>query len=191
MSSNRALPDYELDDIHVVTGRTQVRAMFHPLRGLLLDLLLERAATVAEMATAAGRPPSTVAYHVGVLVDAGLFKVVSTRKVRGVVERSYGRAARIFYVGRVDPGVAMPTSNPLQRAAVEATPALAEDRVRSLHRHARIPHDRAGEFWEAVMELAHDFSASPRQGDTSYAFIAALYPADYPTLPERATTAEE
>jgi hypothetical protein len=191
MSSNRQLPDYELDDVLVVTGRTQVRAMFHPLRGLLLDLLLERAATVAEMAIATARPPSTVAYHVGVLVDAGLFKVVSTRKVRGVIERSYGRTARIFYVGKTEPGVAISTSDPLQEAAIEAAPALAEDRVRSLHRHARIPDDRAGEFWEAVMELAHDFSSTARNGDRSYAFVAALYPADYPTLPERATGTEQ
>jgi DNA-binding transcriptional ArsR family regulator len=187
MSSNRALPDYELDDVHVVTGRAQVRAMFHPLRGLLLDLLLERAATVAEMAAATSRPPSTVAYHVGVLVDAGLLRVVSTRKVRGVVERSYGRTARVFYVGRTEPGVTVPASNPLRAAAAEAAPAAAEDRVRSLHRHARIPDDRVREFWAAVMELAQDFSASARGGDTTYAFVAALYPADYPALPERTT----
>src|SRR5688572_11294879 len=117
--SSGEVPDYELDDIHVVTGRTQVRAIFHPLRGVLLDLLLERAATVAEMAIATGRPPSTVAYHVGVLVEAGLFKVVRTRKVRGVVERSYGRTARIFYIGQTEPGVAIPTSNPLHDAEVE------------------------------------------------------------------------
>ena len=184
--SSGEVPDYELDDIHVVTGRTQVRAIFHPLRGVLLDLLLERAATVAEMAMATGRPPSTVAYHVGVLVEAGLFKVVRTRKVRGVVERSYGRTARIFYIGQTEPGVAIPMSNPLHDAAVEATAALAADRVRSLHRHARIPHERVSEFWEAVMALATDFSASARKGGTSYAFVAALYPADYPTLPDRA-----
>jgi hypothetical protein len=191
ISSNRDLPDYELADVQVVTGRAQVGAMFHPLRGLLLNLLLERAATVAEMATATGRPPSTVAYHVGVLVDAGLFKVVSTRKVRGVVERSYGRTARIFYVGQTDPGVSIPTSNPLQDAAVEVAQALAEDRVRSLHRHATIPDHRAGEFWGAVMELASDFSATTRQGETSYAFVAALYPADYPALPPRANRAKK
>lgn len=186
MSSNRELPDYELDDVHVVTGRAEIRAMFHPLRGLLLELLLERAATVAEMALATERPPSTIAYHVGVLVDAGLFKVVGTRKVRGVIERSYGRTARIFYVGQTEPGAEVPATNPLQDAAIEAASAVAEDRVRSLHRHARIPHERAGEFWKAVMDLAHDFSASARTGASTYAFVAALYPADFPTLPERA-----
>jgi DNA-binding transcriptional ArsR family regulator len=186
MSSNRQAPDYELLDVEVVTGRAQVRAMFHPLRGLLLDLLLERAATVADMAVAIGRPPSTVAYHVGVLVDAGLFKVVSIRKVRGVIERTYGRTARIFYVGRTDPGVAVPTSNPLHNAALEAAPAVDHDQLRALHRHARISDDRVGEFWEAVMDLAQDFSATTRTGADSYAFVAALYPADHPTLPERA-----
>ena len=157
----------------------------------MLDLLLERGATVAEMAVAAGRPPSTVAYHVGVLVDAGLLKVVSTRKVRGVVERTYGRSARIFYVGHTEQGVDVPATNPLHDAAIETALARERDQVRSLHRHARIPHDRAGEFWNAVMALAHDFSGSPRTGSDTYAFVAALYPADYPTLPQQAQQTEE
>lgn len=183
MSSNRALPDYELDDVRVVTGTPQLRAMFHPLRSTLLELLLERAATVAELAAATKRPPSTIAYHVNVLGDAGLLTVVRTRRVRGVIERSYGRTARIFYVGQVADQV-VTTTNTLADAAMESAPAHEQDRMRAVHRHARIPHSRAAEFWEAVMELAQDFSASRRRGDTTYAFVAALYPAEFPSLPE-------
>jgi hypothetical protein len=58
-----------------------------------LDLVLERAATINELATAVDQPPSTVAYHVGVLVKTGLFKIVRTRKVRAIDERFYGRTA--------------------------------------------------------------------------------------------------
>src|ERR1700759_1230428 len=100
MSIN-SLPDYELDDLAVVTEPAVLRALFDPLRGTLLDLVLERAATVAELATAVGRPKSTVAHHVHVLVDAGMLKVVRTRRVRAIDERWYGRAARIFYVGTI------------------------------------------------------------------------------------------
>ena len=73
--------------------------MSDSLRGTLLELVLERAATVGELAAAVGRPKSSVAHHVGVLVDAGLLKVVRTRRVRAIDERFYGRTARIFYVG--------------------------------------------------------------------------------------------
>ena len=73
-----------------------------PLRVTILDLLLERAATVRDLAAAVGRPRSTVAYHVKVLVDAGMLRVVRTRRVHAIEERHYGRTARMFAIGVVD-----------------------------------------------------------------------------------------
>jgi hypothetical protein len=78
----KQIPDYDLEEMIVVTAPGQLRALADPLRGTLLDLLLERAATVTEMAQAVDRPKSTVAYHVNLLVDAGLLQVVRTRRSR-------------------------------------------------------------------------------------------------------------
>ena len=103
MSSNSSLPDYDMHDTVEVSTPAQLRAIADPLRSTLLDLVLERAATVAELAAAVGRPKSTVAHHVGVLLAAELVKVVRTRRVRAIDERFYGRTARIFYVGRIVP----------------------------------------------------------------------------------------
>jgi DNA-binding transcriptional ArsR family regulator len=183
MSSNHPLPDYELDDLRVVTSTDQLKAMFHPLRGVLLDLVLERAATVKDLAVAVKRPPSTVAYHVGILRETGLFKIVRTRKVRSIDERFYGRTARIFYVGEIQPEQLDATSNTLVEAAGESGPAHQSDDLRAILRHARIPHQHAAEFWEAVLDLARQFSSLPRKGDTTYAFVAGLYPSDHPSLP--------
>src|SRR3954451_19612314 len=99
MSVNEQIPDYDLEDLVVVTAPGQLRALADPLRGALLDLLLERAATVTEMAQAVDRPKSSVAYHVNLLVEAGLMRVVRTRRVRAIDERYYGRVARTYYVG--------------------------------------------------------------------------------------------
>lgn len=184
MSIDRSLPDYELDDLHIVTARTELKALFHPLRETLLDLVLERAATVKELAAAVDRPPSTVAYHVRVLVDAGLLKIVRTRKVRAIDERFYGRTARVFYVGQVQPEQVDMMPNALVEAAAESGPAHEADQLRAIHRHARIPRERAAEFWDKVFALTREFSATPRGGDTTYAFVAGLYPSNYPSLPE-------
>jgi hypothetical protein len=51
-------------------------------------------------------------------------------------------------------------------------------------RHARIPRERAAEFWGRVLELAREFTQVPRSGQTVYGFVAGLYPTEYPTLPE-------
>ena len=86
-----SFPDYELAERVVVTAPRQLRAMADPLRSTILDLVLERAATVTELAEATGRPKSTVAHHVNVLVAADLLRVVRTRRVRAIEERTRQR----------------------------------------------------------------------------------------------------
>src|SRR5450432_4198530 len=102
MSNDTAVPDYDLVEDLEVSTPAQLRAMADPLRGTLLDLLLERAATVSELASEVGRPKSTVAHHVNVLLDTGMLKVVRTRRVRAIDERFYGRTARLFRVGVIN-----------------------------------------------------------------------------------------
>lgn len=184
MSIDREYPDYELDERRVVTSPDELKAMFDPLRGTLLDLVLERAATVSELAAAVGRPKSTVAHHVNVLVDAGLLKVVRTRRVRAIDERFYGRTARQFQVGVIRPEQLPDVTNSLTQAAAESVPAHEADDLRAIWRHVRIPRETAKEFWTRVADLADEYSRLPRDGDTVHAFVAALYPTvDHPVLP--------
>lgn len=187
MSNNARLPAYDLADVTVVTGPAQLRALANPLRDAILELLLERAATVSELAASLNRPKSTVAHHVGVLLDAQLLKVVRTRRVRAIEERYYGRTARIFRVGTVGPtdGVSEPyCNNDLATAAAESAAAHQADRLSSIVRHVRIPREQAQEFWARVLDLADDYAQLPRGGDVVYGFAAGLYPTDFPTLPE-------
>jgi DNA-binding transcriptional ArsR family regulator len=184
MSSEPTLPDYPLEDVRIVSSHQELRALFHHLRSTLLELVLERAATVTELAHAVGRPKSTIAYHVGLLVDAGLFKVVRTRKVRAIEERFYGRTARIFYVGTITPDQLPLMTNYLTVAAKESAPAHEADTLRAIMRYARIPDERAAEFWRRVFELVNEFSQLPRTGETMYGFVAGLYPTEHPSLPE-------
>lgn len=187
MSSNPQIPDYDLADTVEVSSPAQLRAIADPLRSTILDLVLERAATVGELAAAVGRPKSTVAHHVNVLVDAGMLRVVRTRKVRAIDERYYGRTGRTIYVGVVRrPGdTETPVCiNELSVAAAESVAAHEADTLYTTMRHARIPAERASEFWRRVEELIRDFTRLPRSGETVYGLVAGLYPTDHPTLPE-------
>jgi len=187
MSVNEQVPDYDLDETVVVSAAGQLRALADPLRRTLLDLLLERAATVTEMAQAVGRPKSTIAYHVNLLVDTGLLRVVRTRRVRAIQERYYGRVARTLYIGalsRPEDKQVVAAINGLAEAAVEAAPAHAADQLRCTLVHARIPVEEVRSFWAQVQELARRFAQIPRAGDQVYGFAAGLYPTDAPTLPD-------
>ncbi|HEX9065235.1 MAG TPA: helix-turn-helix domain-containing protein [Streptosporangiaceae bacterium] len=187
MSVNEQIPDYDLDEMVVVTAPDQLRALADPLRAMILELLLERAATVTELARAAGRPKSTVAYHVNLLVSAGLLRVIRTRRVRAIEERFYGRVARTIYIGaltRAEDKQVVSAINGVAQAAAESAAAHAADDLRCTLVHARIRVEDVRAFWSEVQALARKFAQIPRSGDQVYGFVAGLYPTDAPTLPE-------
>jgi len=194
MPVNEQIPDYDLEDLVVVTATRQLRALANPLRATLLELPLERAATVTELAQAVGRPKSTVAYHVNLLVNAGLLRVVRTRRVRAIDERYYGRVARTYYIGalsRAEDKQVVAAINGLAEAAAESVPAHLADDLRCLLVHARIPIEDVRTFWAQVQEVARRFAQIPRAGNQVYGFVAGLYPTDAPTLAEAASVPVE
>lgn len=179
-------PDYELADRMALTRPDQVKAIGHPLRTTILQLLHERAATVTELSEAVARPKSTVAHHVEVLTRNGLLRVVRTRKVRAIEERFYGRTARMFYVA-AEPspeGEEVPRDfNDFEVAARESATAFEHGKLWGFIRHARIPEERASEFWQKIAALVEEFDRMPRSGETVYGFAIGIYPTDHPTLP--------
>ena len=185
--TGKSPPDYHLADRIALTEPSQVKAIGHPVRTTILGLLHERAATVTELATALGRPKSTIAHHVKVLAEAGLVQVVRTRRVRAIEERFYGRTARMFYVGveRGPEGDEMPLDfNDFEVAAQESAAAFQAGKLWGFVRHARISETQASEFWERMATLVEEFDQLPRSGETMYGFAIGVYPTDQPTLPD-------
>jgi DNA-binding transcriptional ArsR family regulator len=192
MASNTSVPDYDLLDTLELTTPEQVRAISDSLRTTIIGLLHERAATVTELAQAVKRPKSTVAHHVNVLAAAGLVRVVRTRRVRAIDERYYGRTARMFYMGfgeRAEQAALPLDFNDFEVAAKESAAAYDAHQLRSFIRHARMPAQRAAEFWARILPFVHQFDQLPRSGETVYGFVLGLYPVDYPTLPAPETDA--
>lgn len=185
--TGKAPPGYDLADRLALTTPAQVRAISNPLRTTILGLLHEREATVTELAAAVNRPKSTVAHHVNVLADAGLLRVVRTRRVRAVEERFYGRSARLFHVAveQAAGEEALPLDfNDFEVAARESAAAFQSRRLWGFIRHARISEQRADDFWERIAALVREFDELPRSGTTVYGFAVGIYPTDHPRLPE-------
>ena len=175
--------DYLLGDELAVDTPERLKAIADPLRSAIVDLVLERAMTVTELAARLDRPRGTVAYHVDVLVTAGLLQVVRTRKVRAIHERFYGRTA-VTYVFPHAPGEVpflrdVLAEYDLDCAGQDGTPGC------STYRHARIPAERADEFGRRLLDLALEFVAEPRGGDTEYGLYLALFPTNRTVAPTR------
>ncbi len=185
VAGNLSPPDYDLADRIALTRPAQVKAIGHPLRTAVLSLLHERAASVTELAAALARPKGTVAHHVKVLAEAGLLRVVRTRRVRAIEERFYGRTARLFSVAIERAGDdAVPRDfNDFEVAARESGPAFDKGKLWGFIRHARISEAQVSAFWERMAELVTEFDRLPRTGRTVYGFAIGVYPTDHPVLP--------
>lgn len=173
--------DYELAEQISADSPARLKALGDPLRHLLLDLVLERAMSVTELAERVQRPKGTVAHHVDLLVEVGLLQVVRTRKVRAMEERFYGRTARTILF----PSEAHVGDLPFFADARSIADTEAIDDVPSgfTMRSVRIPDELAAEFAERVMALALEFSRLPRGGTREYAFLAGFFPTNRPVAP--------
>jgi DNA-binding transcriptional ArsR family regulator len=111
-------PDYEAADVLVVREPERLRALGHDLRAKIVFLLREQALSITELAADLDVPKGTLGHHVKVLEDAGLVRVVRTRRVRAVTEKFYGRTARLFLMkGEQDPAVSRLTEVDARRFA--------------------------------------------------------------------------
>jgi hypothetical protein len=177
------VPDYELPDLVLADQPHQLKALGDRTRMAILDLVLERAASVTELAAALGKPKSTVAHHVDVLRRAGLLRVVRTRPVRAVTEAFYGRTGRTISMTSPAPG--HPVRSMLADALAEQIPYDLACGGGFTIRHARIPASQADAFAARLDEVALEFTRLPREGEVVYGLIAGVYPTAHAVLPPR------
>ncbi|MGZ4791182.1 MAG: ArsR/SmtB family transcription factor [Ilumatobacteraceae bacterium] len=175
---------YDLDETIHADSPARLKAVGHPLRTLILDLVLERAMTVTELAERVCKPRGSVAHHVDVLVDAGLLKVTSTRRVRAIEERFYGRTANTIVFPDSTRDGDLPFVADARAEADLSDPLCAGGFTL---RHARIPAELADEFVQRIMVLAKEFTRLPRGGSKEYAFLAGVFPTKRPVAPKEST----
>jgi DNA-binding transcriptional ArsR family regulator len=172
---------YDLDEMIHADSPARLKAAGHPLRALILDLVLERAMTVTELADRVRKPRGSVAHHVDVLVDAGLLKVTATRRVRAIDERFYGRTAHTIVFPDSTRDGDLPFVADARAQADLSDPHCAGGFTL---RHARIPAELAQAFADQVMALAAEFTRLPRSGSTEFAFLAGVFPTNRLVAPE-------
>jgi hypothetical protein len=177
-----------------------LRVITDPLRSFVLYSLVPEAKTARRLAGEVGCPKTRLYYHLQQLEKHGLIFVERTRKVSGIIEKSYRAAARDWVLDRtgVDPGAAP------GRARIDALLAFVFDQTRleiqrqvenralDLTRRAPDPsslmayrnvlkldrtqasrlYRRLLDFWMEYEEIARN----PAEEGDFYAFTVALYP---------------
>jgi DNA-binding transcriptional ArsR family regulator len=129
----------------------QFRALGHPLRHRLFNLLRQRPATLAQLAAALGATKGTVGYHVQLMMDAGVLRLAGTRQVRGGTERYYEPVSGGI---RHDPDAADRTSALVQAALDEMLPHRRGDADFAVLQHVRLSQAQAREVATRVERFA-------------------------------------
>jgi len=192
MDEQRSSPDYEMEEFFEAGEPGHFRAFADPTRQRIVSLLYERAATGKQLAGALGLSPGTVGHHLKVLEEAGLVRVVRTRKVRAMTEKYYGNSYR--QISFSDRNFTWKEQMPQTEQAFLLRQALEEFEVNIkpkdirlnmlTYDHARVPESVAGNFAERVLELAKEFDCDPVPGERVYAFLGGVFLTDLPELPE-------
>jgi len=144
------------------------------VRARIVLLIRERAASITELAEVLSAPKGTVGHHVKVLEQAGLIRVVRTRKVRAMTERYYGRVARLFVL-RSDESLPEELSGGtltgmMLRQAADELIASRPAKDQSALIHARLTEHDLRRFQRRLNRLVADF----RQAETPDGEMQAL-----------------
>lgn len=88
------------DAVHVIGDVETLRVIADTTRLKMLEYLRAAPRTVKEIASTLDVPPTKLYYHTRLLEEHGLIKVVETRIVSGIIEKSYQTTAYRFTVDR-------------------------------------------------------------------------------------------
>jgi DNA-binding transcriptional ArsR family regulator len=162
----------ETDDVVRLTTNEQLRAVNNVVRHRIIRLLRDGPATISQIADKLGLLKGSSSYHVRLLERAGVVRVVSTRKVRGVTERYYAPTAR--QIELPDPGQGEP--DVLMRHVLADLEAAPEDPARLVRlQHARIGAGRFAEFADRLTALMDELGAASEAEEGAVALAVAFF----------------
>lgn len=200
MSASGPLPQQTIRDL------ATLRVATHPLRQQILATLNGPARPVREVAAELGLDPHRLYYHVHLLENHGLVRVVDSRVVSGIIEKRYQVTAHDFVVDTelLSPGGT--ASHPVLDAVLQLTVRRTELQVREMVQRGvidlekrapdpaallsraslvRLSADRARELSGRIIDLLTEFTReageAPHQG---YWIAMTFHPCDLSAAPD-------
>jgi DNA-binding transcriptional ArsR family regulator len=159
---------------------TSAELLLHPVRLRIIEAFLgDRKLTTADLrAELRDVPPASLYRHLARLIDAGVLDVVSERKVRGTVERTYVKHSRLNISGSE---LAQLSREELRRVFLSHVAALLADIDHYLERDD-IDVRRGG----ATLRIAALWLTDGELSELAAGFVRLLQPyLDHPATPDR------
>ncbi|MGN9837061.1 ArsR/SmtB family transcription factor [Nonomuraea sp. H19] len=164
----------------VLHTSAQFRALGHPLRHRMVNVLRQRPATMSELTAALGSTKGTIGYHVRVLREAGLVRLTDTRQVRGGTEQCFALARKAF---TLDEHAGVGAEFLLRAALAEMLSSRPGNAEHTALQHLWLTPDEARALAARLASFVHEKHAAVDSGAEPYGLLLSLYRADIPVLP--------
>jgi DNA-binding transcriptional ArsR family regulator len=175
--ADRQQPD---EDELVLRSAEQFKALGHPARHRMVNVLRQRPATLRQLALALGMTKGTVGHHMRVLREAGLVRAAETRQVRGGTEQYFALVSRGFKLAR-DAGVGPEFL--INAALGEMLPREPGQASHTVLRHLWLTDAEAHAMEARLRAMAAEAAPTdPAQGKP-YGLLVSFFRADVPNLP--------
>jgi DNA-binding transcriptional ArsR family regulator len=163
-------PGYDRLPMLPITDAAQLRALGNVTRHRILGVLHDRAASAQQLARQLDIRKGSAGYHLKILESAGLVKLVGTRKVRGVIERYYGRTATGF-----DTTPAGARSLPMRVVADDIDGTVPAPEELLLVRRVRLGQAALARLRRELQDLLDDLVDRAESGEPIRTLAVALY----------------
>jgi len=198
VKENKINEDSSPKDVFLVDNLETLKVLSDPLRMQILELLLYQPRNVKQIAEQLGLSPNKLYYHVKLLEEHGLIRVVGTRLVSGIIEKVYRGTAKEISLDRD----LLPVGHPVRRSDVEGLlisilDSTKEDLIRSLKVKeieqpdvrqtmvmtrdiAYLKPEQAQAFCQKLREMAQEFCDSDlgeKENEQRFALTMIFYPA--------------
>ncbi|MEV7583802.1 ArsR/SmtB family transcription factor [Streptomyces erythrochromogenes] len=175
--------DEQLRDEHghlVLRSPQQFKALGHPVRHRMVNVLRQRPATLRQLARALEMSKGTIGYHVRVLREAGLVRLAETRQVRGGTEQYFALVSKGFTLHQ---DAAVGPEFLINAALGEMLPSPPGQASHTVLRHLWLTGAEARALrarLRATVDEPHP--TDPARGEP-YGLLVSLFRADVPNLP--------
>jgi DNA-binding transcriptional ArsR family regulator len=166
-------PSIEINDLEAL------KFMSDPLRIRLVDLLRQAPATVKQLAAALEAAPRSLYYHINLLERHGLIRVVATRLVSGIQEKTYRATAYLFVYPDLSPGSGPAATEQAQEMVLSSFFNATLEEMRDSIRAGRIDLGKDAPEGRALCASWNLLRLTPGQATSLAARMDALL-AEYP-----------
>src|SRR4051812_17141092 len=87
---------FEPEALHMIADLETLRVIADPVRVQILEASVMEPRTVKQIARLLGIPATKLYYHINMMEEHGLLRVVGTRLVSGILEKQYRATAMSF-----------------------------------------------------------------------------------------------